>query len=133
MPKRYSRAALVEVLQPRIGYAASLTVRPDHPALLQINPSPFERADFGAAGGKLELQADRQRDDVVFQSFRLQVLQVTEDPHQFIVHDEPSFLAGRVHRDVAARIRAVRAQSPHFGQVEHLAQYAKALVRPVGL
>ena len=84
---------------------------PDHPALFQVNPIPSQWADFGAAGRELELQADRQRDDLVLQSFRLQCLQLAEDPHQFIIHDEPGFLAGRVHRDVAARIRTVRAQT----------------------
>lgn len=56
------------------------------------------------------------------------MLQVTENSPRFIVHDEPSVLAERTHRNITARIRAVRAQSSYFGQVEHLAQYAKVSI-----
>ena len=111
-----------------LGNAANLAVGPHHAPVLEVQPAPFERADFGAPRRKLELQPDRQRDDVVLQPLRLQFLQLAEDPHHFLVHDEPGFLARRVHRDVAARIRAVRAEAPDFGQVEHLAQHAEGLV-----
>ena len=128
LPARRRRKQPIGFLAHGLGDAAGLTVRPDDAALFQINPIPFERADFGAAGGKFELQADRQRDDVVLQSFRLQMLQLAEDPHQLVVHDEPGFLAGRKHRDVPARVRAVGAQPPHFGQIEHLAQHAEGAI-----
>lgn len=65
---------------------------------------------------RLELRAIRQLDDVVLQSLGFQMLQLTEDPHQLVIHNERGFLAGRVHRDVAAWIRTVRAQSLHVGQ-----------------
>ncbi|WP_181002485.1 hypothetical protein [Pectobacterium odoriferum] len=53
---------------------------------------------------------------------------MTKNSHQFIVHDKLDVLAGRTHRNITARIRAVRAQSSYFGQVEHPAQYAKGSV-----
>lgn len=105
-----------------LGHAAGLAVRPDHAAVLEVEPSPFEWTDFGALCGKLELQADRQRDDVVLQSFGLQLVQVAIDRSaQFAVHDEPGFLARREHREMAAWVRAVQGVAPHFGQIEHLA------------
>lgn len=111
-----------------LGHAASLAVGPNHTAVLEVQPSPFEWADFGAPGGKLELQPDRQGDDVVLQPFGLQLVQVAVDQRQFAIHDEPGFLARREHRDMPARVRAVRAVAPHFGQIEHLAQYAECLI-----
>lgn len=41
------------------------------PALFQINQTPFEWADFGAADSKLELQANSQRDGGIFQFLSL--------------------------------------------------------------
>ena len=129
LPTRCRRKQPIRFFAHGLGNAADLAVGPHHAPVLEVQPAPLERADFGAPCGKLELQPDSQRDDVVLQPFRLQLLQMAEDPHHFLVHDEPGFLARRVHRDVAARIRAVRAVAPHFGQVEHLAQHAEGLVR----
>lgn len=59
-------------------HAAGLAVRPDHPPVLQIDPIPLQADDFGAAAGELELQADRQGNDVVFQPLRLQLVELAE-------------------------------------------------------
>ena len=116
-----------------LGHAARLAVRPDHAAVVQVHPIPLERHDFGAAAGELELQADRQRDDVVLQALGLDVLQSPKQLAHVLVADEVRGLAVGVHRDVAAGVGAVRPVAPHLGQVEHLAHHAESTVGLGGL
>lgn len=106
----------------------TLKPRPDNAAFFKINPAPFKWTDFGTTGDELELQTDRQRNDVAFQPLRRQVRQLAAAPHQLIIYDEPDFLARWAHQAMTARIRAVQTQSPHFSQVKHLEQYAESAV-----
>src|SRR3546814_1294787 len=77
----------------------------------------------------LELQANRQRDDVVLKPFDLDLVELPEQLAHVVVADEMGGLAGREHRDMAARIGAVWPIAPHLRHVEHLAQDAERLVR----
>lgn|GEM_PF-1555855 len=114
-----------------LGHAAGLAVGPDHAPVLQIHPVPLQRDDFGAAARELELQPDRQRQDGVIQSRAIgfQKVGIPEQLAHFLVADEVGGLAVGVHRDMAARVGAVRPIAPHFGQVEHLAHHAERAVR----
>ena len=55
----------VRFLADGLGHAVGFVVGPDDTVVFQIDPFPFERDDFATAAGKLELKADRQRDDEV--------------------------------------------------------------------
>ncbi|MPM86519.1 hypothetical protein SDC9_133608 [bioreactor metagenome] len=124
---------LVGFLAQGLGHAARLAVGPDHAAVVQIDPSPFQRDDFRAPPGKLELQADRQRNDVVLQALGLDRVKVPKQLAHVLIADEVGSLAVWVHRDVAARVGAVRPVAPYLGQVEHLAHDAESAVRLGGL
>ena len=120
---------LVRRLAHRLGHIARLAVRPDDSAILEIDPSPFERADFGHARGKLELQANRQRHGRMLQPLGIRTVEVSIEPPQFLVVDVPRLAVLAVLGDVTARIGAVRPVAPHLGHVEHLAQTGQ---NPIG-
>lgn len=112
-----------------LGHAAGLAVRPNHATVFQIDPAPLQADDLGAAACKLELQADRQGNDVALQPLSLDPVKLTEQFAHVLVADKVSGLAVGVHRDVTARVGAVRPMAPDLGQVEHLAHHTESAVR----
>ncbi|HEL5054567.1 TPA: LysR family transcriptional regulator [Stenotrophomonas maltophilia] len=116
-----------------LGHAAGLTVRPHHAPVLQIHQIPLERDDFGKASSELELQANRQWNDVVLQLLGFDLVEMAEQLSHVLVADEVGSLAVGEHRNVAARVGAVGTIAPHPGQIEHAAHDAACPVRVGGL
>jgi len=86
------------------------------------------RTIFGMAGGELELQADRQRNDLGHQPLGLQLVEMAKQLAHFLTADEVCGLAGREHGNMATGIRAIGPMPPDLGQVEHLPHDAKGAV-----
>lgn len=84
---------------------------------------------FRAATGKLELEPDRQRDDIVLQAFGFDPVELPEQLAHVHVADEVGGFARRIGRHMSAGIGTIGPIAPHLGQVEHLAQDAEDLVR----
>jgi len=129
VPARCRRKQPIGFLAHGLGHAAGLAVGPDDAPVLEVHPIPLERDDFAATAGELELQPDRERDDVALQSLGLQMLKMTEQLAHVLVANEVGGLAVGEHRDMPARIGAVGPVAPHLGQIEHAAHDAERAVR----
>src|SRR3546814_12933260 len=76
---------------------------PDDAPVLEVHPIPLERDDFTATAGKLELQPDRQRDDVMLQPLGFQMVKMAEQLAHVLVADEVGGLAVGEHRNKIGR------------------------------
>lgn len=63
------------------------------------------------------------------QATGFQIVEVAEQLAHLVIADEVGRLTVGIHRDVAARVGAVRPVAPDLGQIEHLAHHAESAVR----
>src|SRR3546814_16022472 len=69
---------------------------PDDATVLGVHPIPLERDDFTATAGKLELQPDRQRDEVMLQPLGFQMVKMEEQlAHVRVAEDRKRAAQGK--------------------------------------
>src|SRR3546814_14101317 len=64
----------------------------------------------------------------MLQTLGFQVVEIVEQLAHFLVTDEVGCLASGEHGDMSAWIGAIRAITPHLGQIEHFAHHAESAI-----